>query len=42
MALPKPPPGFKYIFRASVTLKSGKKIYARDYGKRGLPILVKK
>lgn len=29
-----------YIIRASVTLKDGTKIYARDYGKRGFPIWI--
>ncbi len=30
------------IFRASTTTKSGKKIYAKDYGKKAFPIKVKK
>ncbi len=29
-----------YIIRASITLKDGTKIYARDYGKRGFPIWI--
>lgn len=35
------PPGYRLIFRASKTLKDGTKIYARDYGLRGFPILIK-
>ena len=29
-----------YIFRASITLKDGSKIYAKDYGKRAFRIWV--
>lgn len=29
-----------YIFRASITLRDGSKIYARDYGKRAFKIWV--
>ncbi len=29
-----------YIFRASITLKDGTKIYARDYGKRAFRIWI--
>lgn len=28
------------IFRTSITLKDGTKIYAKDYGKRAFPIWV--
>lgn len=28
------------IFRTSITLKDGTKIYAKDYGKRAFPIRV--
>jgi len=30
----------RLIFRASITLKNGKKIYAKDYGYKGFPIWV--
>ena len=29
-----------YIFRASITLRDGSKIYARDYGKRAFKIYI--
>lgn len=29
-----------YIFRASITLKDGTKIYARDYGKKAFRIWI--
>lgn len=29
-----------FIFRASITLKDGTKIYARDYGKRAFRIWI--
>jgi hypothetical protein len=29
-----------YIFRASITLKDGRKIYARDYGKKAFKIWI--
>lgn len=29
-----------YILRAWITTKDGKKIYARDYGKRAFPIWI--
>lgn len=35
------PKGYRLIFRASKTLKDGTKIYARDFGLKGFPILVK-
>ena len=35
-----PLPGFKIVFRAFITTKSGKRLYARSYGLRGWPILV--
>lgn len=38
----KVPPGYRLIFRASITLRDGSKIFARDYGLRGFPILVRK
>jgi hypothetical protein len=34
------PDGHEVIFRASITLKNGKVIYAKQYGIRGFPILV--
>lgn len=37
----KTPDGFHYIFVASITLKNGKRIFARNYGKRAFRILVK-
>lgn len=29
-----------YIFRSSITLKNGKKIYARDYGLKAFKIYI--
>ncbi|MCB5943709.1 hypothetical protein [Acidocella sp. KAb 2-4] len=29
------------IFRASITLRDGKKIYARDHGLKGFPIFIR-
>lgn len=41
MVIPKRPrKGMRLIFRASITLKDGKKIYAKDYGYKGFPIWV--
>lgn len=34
-----PPPGKKWIFRPWIT-KDGKRIYARQYGKKAFPLLV--
>lgn len=34
--------GGYYIFRASMTTKDGRKIYARDYGKRAFRIWISK
>jgi hypothetical protein len=34
------PAGFMLIFRASKLDKDGNKLYSRDYGLRGFPILV--
>lgn len=31
-----------YIFRSSVTLKDGTKIYAKDYGKKAFKIYITK
>lgn len=39
MSTKKVPPGYRLIFRASIT-RNGKTIYAKDYGLRGFPILV--
>ncbi|MBC5763845.1 hypothetical protein [Ramlibacter albus] len=36
------PEGYEVIFRASITLKNGTVIYAKDYGIRGFPVLVAK
>lgn len=35
------PKGYHVVFVAYITLKSGRRIYARQYGKRAFPILVK-
>jgi hypothetical protein len=35
-----PPPGFKYEFRAWITTKSGKVIYASWFGYKAFPLLV--
>ena len=34
------PEGYEVIFRASITLKNGTVIYAKDYGIRGFPVLI--
>ena len=34
------PKGYRLIFRAWITDKNGNRVYARDYGKRGFPLLV--
>jgi hypothetical protein len=34
------PPGFQLIFRAWITGRDGKRIYAKWYGLKGFPILV--
>ena len=34
------PEGYEVVFRASITLKNGTVIYAKNYGIRGFPILV--
>jgi hypothetical protein len=34
------PKGFRLIFRAWVTDKDGNRVYAKDKGLRGLPLLV--
>jgi len=34
------PEGYEVIFRASITLRNGTVIYAKDYGIRGFPVLV--
>lgn len=36
------PEGYEVIFRAFITLKNGRVIYAKQYGIRGFPILVQK
>lgn len=38
--LPAPPPGYKYIFRTWMKTKSGKVIYAWQYGKKAFVLLV--
>lgn len=35
------PDGYRYIFVAFITLKNGKRIYAKSRGKRAFRILVK-
>ena len=35
------PEGFHYEFVAFITLKDGRRIYAKNYGKRAFRILVK-
>jgi hypothetical protein len=34
------PDGYVVVFRASITLKNGKVLYAKQFGIRGFPILV--
>ncbi len=38
--LPKPPPGYRYIFRPWRRDESGRVIYASSYGLKAWPILV--
>lgn len=41
LKLPLPiPDGYKIVFRASITLKNGKKLFAKQFGIKGFPILV--
>ena len=42
MAFPKVnvPKGFKLIFRAWITDKDGNRVYAKDHGLRGFPLVV--
>ncbi len=35
------PDGYHYIYVAFITLRNGKRLYARNYGKRAFRILVK-
>ena len=35
------PEGYEIQFRAFITLKNGKRLYAKQYGLRGFPIPVK-
>lgn len=35
-----PPPGKKYIFRSWLMRPDGRRIYAKQYGKRAWPLLV--
>lgn len=35
------PEGYQVIFVASITLKNGKRIYAKSYGKKAFPLVVK-
>jgi len=43
LQLPLPiPEGYELIFRAFRDLKSGKRIYAKTYGYRAFPMVVKK
>lgn len=42
MKLPLPiPDGHEVIFVASITLKNGKKLFAKQFGKKAFPIVVK-
>lgn len=38
---PKPGAGYRLIYRASIRLKNGTILYARDYGRRGFPIWIR-
>lgn len=38
----KVPPGYRLIFRAWYTDKDGRRVYAKDFGKRGIPLLIRK
>jgi hypothetical protein len=38
--LPPPPPGYRYVFRASRKDENGNVIYASTYGLKAWPILV--
>lgn len=35
------PAGYKVIFRPYITLRNGKKLWARQVGKRAFPLIVK-
>jgi hypothetical protein len=41
MAKRRVPKGYRLIFRAWYTTKSGKRVYARDYGHKAWPLLVR-
>lgn len=40
--LPDPPPGYRWVFRAWITTKSGDRLYAKAYGRKAFPVLVRK
>jgi len=41
LPLPLPiPEGFKLVFRPWITLKSGRRLYASQFGKRAFPLVV--
>lgn len=40
LALPIPE-GYQLVFRAWITLKNGKRLYAAQIGKRAFPLLIK-
>jgi len=35
------PEGHKVVFRASITLKNGTKLYAKAYGIKAFPVLIR-
>lgn len=39
-ALPKPPPGYRYIFRPWRRDRNGRVVYAYQFGLKAFPILV--
>jgi hypothetical protein len=40
LALPLPE-GYKLVFRPFITLKNGKRLFAKHYGKRAFPMIIK-
>lgn len=41
LKLPLPSDGYTVVFRPYITLKNGKRLYAKHYGKRAFPIITR-
>ncbi len=41
MTYPEPPPGYRWKFTSSITLKNGTRIFASWYGKKAFCFLVR-